>query len=190
MGRNGWDTATRPVPPNLPGNLRGILPVEIGGMGHHGSKQAARDFVESWIVDALAVGNRHLIVFADTLEKKAESVLAWHDHAITTVTQPRLDPDDFFSPADLGSATIQVASPNPPDLAEGSRPRKLVVSQVAASETTGRLSPFGTFLSATPDRKTSRDVRRGVCGQRAAELITRRAVVPVSSSGIGAPAPR
>jgi transposase len=50
----------------------------------HGSKAAARGFVADWIAEARAVGNRRLAVFADTLEKNAESVLAWYDHPITT----------------------------------------------------------------------------------------------------------
>ena len=50
----------------------------------HGTKQAARDFVETWVADARAVGNKHMSVFADTLEKHADSVLAWYDHPITT----------------------------------------------------------------------------------------------------------
>jgi transposase len=50
----------------------------------HGTKQAARDFLDGWIAEARGVGNKRLSTFADTLEKNAESALAWYDHPITT----------------------------------------------------------------------------------------------------------
>jgi len=49
-----------------------------------GTKQTARSFLDDWLAEARAVGNRHLGVFAATVESHAESILAWYDHPITT----------------------------------------------------------------------------------------------------------
>lgn len=48
------------------------------------SKDKAIEFVESWIVEAKAMGNRHVTRFAKTIERRMEQVLAWYDCTITT----------------------------------------------------------------------------------------------------------
>jgi transposase len=49
-----------------------------------GTKTAAQTLFDDWLIEARAVGNRHLSVFADTLESHSVSILSWYDHPITT----------------------------------------------------------------------------------------------------------
>lgn len=48
------------------------------------SKDEARTFIEQWIVEARAMGNRHVTTFANTIASHIDRILAWYDHPITT----------------------------------------------------------------------------------------------------------
>ena len=48
------------------------------------SKSKAEVFVETWLEQAEALGNPHVTVFAKTVRKRREGILAWYDHVITT----------------------------------------------------------------------------------------------------------
>jgi transposase len=44
----------------------------------------ARSFVKQWVVDALALGNKHMTRFATTVKKHLGTILAWYKHPITS----------------------------------------------------------------------------------------------------------
>ena len=48
------------------------------------SKDAARTFIEQWIVEAKATTIGPVLRFAKTVEKRIDNILSWYDHRITT----------------------------------------------------------------------------------------------------------
>jgi len=61
-----------------------LLKESLRQVWSQGTKQAAREYLDAWLTEARTVDNRHLGVFATTVESHAEGILAWYDHPITT----------------------------------------------------------------------------------------------------------
>jgi len=48
------------------------------------SRKEAKAFISNWIIEAKAMGNRHLTRFAQTVEARIKSILDWYKHPITS----------------------------------------------------------------------------------------------------------
>lgn len=48
------------------------------------TKGAAKKFIINWVSAALAMGNKHVTKFANTVKERVESITAWYTHPITT----------------------------------------------------------------------------------------------------------
>ena len=49
-----------------------------------GTKEDAQQFVDNWLREADALGNRHVSRFARTIRARLPAILAWYDHPIST----------------------------------------------------------------------------------------------------------
>ncbi len=61
-----------------------LLKEELRLFWSQDSKEAAKTFIETWMKQAKAVGNRPLSVFADTVRRHLPRILAWYDYPIST----------------------------------------------------------------------------------------------------------
>ena len=61
-----------------------LLKEDLRLFWRQGTKGAAKEFVTNWVDEALAMGNKHMTKFANTVRERVKSITAWYTHPITT----------------------------------------------------------------------------------------------------------